>query len=161
MNRSAAHRKALAKSLIRGLLVEFDRKDYIITTHTKAKFTRPQAEKMISLARTKSVHNIRRAMRILQDRELVAKLFDEIGPYYAQRPGGYTRIVRLAQPRLGDCAPRAYFGFVRDEIQKASEPKSDQESTAEAPAKTSAKASAKAAKKTKTVKTAKKSKKEK
>ena len=44
-----------------------------------------------------------------------AKFFDEIGPYYASRPGGYTRVLRLAKNRLGDNAPRAYLGFVRDE----------------------------------------------
>ena len=53
-------------------------------------------------------------MAFLQDRHLVSKLFDEIGPYYSKRAGGYTRVLRFAKPRLGDNATRAYFGFVRD-----------------------------------------------
>ena len=113
MNRSPAHRRALRKNLIRSLLVEFGEKDYVITTRTKAKYVQPAAEKMITLAKTKNVHNVRRAMAVLQDKELVQKLFDEIGPYYADRPGGYTRVVKLSKPRLGDNATRAYLGFVR------------------------------------------------
>ncbi|MCI0651432.1 MAG: 50S ribosomal protein L17 [Planctomycetes bacterium] len=111
--RTTAHRKALAKNLIRSLFDEFERKDFIVTTREKAKFAQPQAERLISLGRTKNLHNIRRAMATLQDRDMVAKLFDKIGPYYASRPGGYTRVIRLAKPRLGDNATRAYFGFVR------------------------------------------------
>jgi large subunit ribosomal protein L17 len=73
-----------------------------------------KAEKLISLSRTKSLHNIRRAMAILQDKAVVQKLFNEIGPYYTERPGGYTRVVRLAKRRLGDNTVQAYLGFVRD-----------------------------------------------
>jgi large subunit ribosomal protein L17 len=61
------------------------------------------------------VHNIRRAMAVIGDREAVTKLFDQIGPYYSERPGGYTRVLGLARTRLGDNAPRAYLGYVRDE----------------------------------------------
>jgi large subunit ribosomal protein L17 len=115
LSRSPAHRKALAKNMIRSFLLEFDRKGYIVTTRTKAKFIQPKIEKMISLGREKNLHNVRRAMSIVCDREAVAKLFDSIGPYYANRPGGYTRVLRLPSPRLGDNAPRAYLGYVRDE----------------------------------------------
>ena len=118
LNRNTAHRKALAKNLMRGLFQEFDRKGYIVTTREKAKYCQPKAEKLISLARTKTVHNVRRAMAVLCDRNLVSKLFDEIGPYYAERPGGYTRVVRLSTNRLGDNASRAYFGFVRDQAEE-------------------------------------------
>ena len=118
LNRSTAHRKALAKNLMRGLFKEFDRKGYIVTTREKAKYCQPKAEKLISLARTKTVHNVRRAMAVLCDRDLVTKLFDEIGPYYAERPGGYTRVIRLSTNRLGDNAVQAYFGFVRDEAEE-------------------------------------------
>ena len=103
LNRNSAHRKALARNLVRALFLEFDSKGYIVTTHAKAKFIQARAEKMITLARNKSVHHIRQAMAVLQDRDLVSKLFNEIGPYYSARPGGYTRIVRLARPRLGEC----------------------------------------------------------
>ena len=114
LNRDTAHRKALAKNLMRNLFIEFDRKGYIITTREKAKFVQGKAEKLISLSRTKNLHNIRRAMAILQDRAVVQKLFDEIGPYYTARPGGYTRVVRVAKRRLGDNTVQAYLGFVRD-----------------------------------------------
>ena len=111
---------------MRGLFTEFDGdgsgngNGYIVTTREKAKYCQPKAEKLITLAKTKSVHNIRQAMAVLRDRELIAKLFDEIGPYYAQRPGGYTRIIRLGKNRLGDNASRAYFGFVRTDEAAAS-----------------------------------------
>lgn len=100
---------------MRGLFAEFGNKGYIVTTRTKAKYIQPHAEKLITLAKNKSLHNVRRAMSILQDKEIVQKLFDEIGPYFEGRPGGYTRIVRLERPRLGDNAVVAYFGFVRDD----------------------------------------------
>ncbi len=115
LNRNTSHRKALQNSLLRGMFREFDKKGYIVTTIAKAKFIQPQVEKMISLARVKNVANVRRAMARLHDRELVSLLFDEIGPYYNSRPGGYTRIVRLPKPRLGDNSTRVYFGFVKDE----------------------------------------------
>ena len=121
LNRNTAHRQALLNNLMRALFIEFDKKGHIVTTREKAKFCQPKAEKLITLARNKTVHNIRQAMRVLGDREVVAKLFDEIGPYYAERPGGYTRILRMAKNRLGDNAPRAYLGFVRDEEVVAAE----------------------------------------
>ena len=106
LNRNTAHRQALMSNLARAFLLEFDQKGHIVTTRTKAKYCQPKVEKLITLARNKTVHNIRQAMAMLRDREVVAKLFDQIGPYYAQRPGGYTRILRLAKNRLGDNAPR-------------------------------------------------------
>lgn len=116
LSRTSAHRQALLRSLMRSLVAEFDRKGFIVTTREKAKFAQPRMEKLISLARTKNVHNVRRAMAVLNDRALLARLFDDIGPYYATRPGGYTRVVRFARHRLGDNGSRAYFGFVRDEV---------------------------------------------
>ncbi len=114
LNRNSAHRKALARNLVRALFLEFDSKGYIVTTHPKAKFIQARAERLITLGGKKNVHNIRRAMAFLQDRDLVSKLFDEIGPYYSKRAGGYTRVLRFSKGRLGDNATRAYFGFVRD-----------------------------------------------
>ena len=113
LNRNSSHRKALAKNLMRGLFIEFDGNGYIVTTREKAKFVQPKAEKLITLAKQKTLHNIRQAFSILRDRDLVAKLFDKIGPYYASRPGGYTRVVRLGRNRLGDNASQAYLGFVK------------------------------------------------
>ena len=100
---------------MRAMIIEWQGKGHIVTTRAKAKFIQPQIEKLITLAKEKSVHNIRRAMAVLGDREVVQLLFDEIGPYYKNRPGGYTRILRMVKPRLGDASVRAYLGFVRED----------------------------------------------
>ncbi|MAW77649.1 MAG: 50S ribosomal protein L17 [Planctomycetes bacterium] len=115
LNRTSSHRKALAKNLMRSLLIEWQGKGHIVTTRSKAKFIQPRVEKLISLSRIKSVHNIRRAMSLIGDRKLVQLLFDEIGPYYKERPGGYTRLLRMVKPRLGDASVRAYLGYVRED----------------------------------------------
>ena len=83
----------------------------ITTTEAKAKAMRPIAEKMITKARRGGVHNHRQVVRFLGDREMASKLFDEIGPRYLDRPGGYTRIVKLG-PRHGDNAPMARVELV-------------------------------------------------
>ncbi len=113
--RSPAHRLALARNLVKALFAEFDRKGYIVTTREKAKFVQPRLERTISLGREKTLPNIRRARSFLEDRALVSVLFDKIGPYYRERRGGYTRILRLGRGRLGDNASRVYFGFVRND----------------------------------------------
>ena len=115
LNRNSSHRKALSRNLIRAMVIEWKGKGHIVTTRSKAKFIQPKVEKMITLAKEKTVHNMRRAMAEIGDREVVQVLFDEIGPYYQQRPGGYTRILRMVKPRLGDAAIRAYLGFVRED----------------------------------------------
>ena len=115
LNRNGSHRKALAKNLMRSFVIEWQGKGHIVTTRSKAKFVQPKIEKLISLSRNKTVHNIRRAMAILGDREVVQLLFDEIGPYYSERPGGYTRVLRMVKPRLGDAAVQAYLGYVRED----------------------------------------------
>ncbi len=83
----------------------------ITTTEAKAKAVRPVAEKMITKARRGGVHNHRQVVKFLGDREMASKLFDEIGPRYADRPGGYTRIIKLG-PRHGDNAPMARIELV-------------------------------------------------
>ena len=115
LNRNSSHRKALSRNLIRAMIIEWKGKGHIVTTRSKAKFIQPKVEKMITLAKEKTVHNMRRAMAEIGDRDVVQVLFDEIGPYYQQRPGGYTRIRRMVKPRLGDAAIRAYLGFVRED----------------------------------------------
>lgn len=117
LNRSTAHRRALLRNLTRSLFLSFGEKEYVFTTREKAKFVRPFAEKLITLAREKNLHNYRRGLKLLRDENAVKKLFDEIGPYYKARPGGYTRIVRTAKRRLGDQASQVLFGFVRDTVQ--------------------------------------------
>jgi large subunit ribosomal protein L17 len=115
LNRTSSHRKALAKNLMRAFVIEWQVKGHIVTTRTKAKFIQPKIEKLISLSRNKTVHNIRRAMSLIGDRAVVQVLFDEIGPYYSDRPGGYTRVLRLVKPRLGDATVQAYLGYVRED----------------------------------------------
>ena len=83
----------------------------ITTTEAKAKAMRPIAEKMITKARRGGVHNHRQVVKFLGDREMASKLFDEVGPRYEDRPGGYTRIVKLG-PRHGDNAPMARIELV-------------------------------------------------
>jgi len=113
LSRTVAHRKAMARNLVASLF-EHER---IETTLTKAKAHRPFAEKLITLAKVKNLHNYRRALALLgNDKATVAKLFDEIGPRFKDRPGGYTRILRLAKPRLGDNATRALFELVKEEM---------------------------------------------
>jgi len=84
----------------------------IITTLPKAKNLRPFVEKLVTLAKDDSVHHRRLAFARLRDRAAVKKLFDVLGPRFADRPGGYTRILKLSKRRLGDQAERALFEFV-------------------------------------------------
>ncbi len=83
----------------------------IVTTEAKAKALRPIAEKMVTKARKGGLHNHRQILSYLGDQEIAAKLMDEVGPRYADRPGGYTRILKLGA-RQGDKAPMAKIEFV-------------------------------------------------
>jgi large subunit ribosomal protein L17 len=83
----------------------------ITTTVTRAKLVRPLAERLISKARTGSLHARRQVLSQIENREVVTKLFDEVAPRYVGRPGGYTRIVRLG-PRRGDGAEMAVIELV-------------------------------------------------
>lgn len=115
LNRSPAHRLALRRNLARSLFQEFGERGYIITTRQKAKYVRPFVEKLITLAREKTLHNYRRGLKLLRDENMVHRLFEQIGPAYRERPGGYTRILRTSRRRLGDGAVEVLFGFVQDE----------------------------------------------
>ena len=86
-------------------LIEHER---ITTTLVKAKALRPFVEKMVTLAKKDSVHNRRRAFALLRNKEAVSKLFTVLGPRFEARPGGYTRILKLSKPRLGDEIGRAH-----------------------------------------------------
>ena len=108
LGRTSAHRAALKRNLLTSLF-EHGR---IITTLPKAKEYRPFAEKLITMAKVKSLHNIRKAARVVQNKTVLKKLFDEIGPHFAERNGGYTRILKLAKPRLGDNGKQAIFELV-------------------------------------------------
>ncbi len=115
LNRSPAHRLALRRNLARSLFLTFGEKGYIITTREKAKYVRPFVEKLITLGREKTLHNYRRGLKLLGDEDMVHRLFEQIGPAYRERPGGYTRILRTCRRRLGDRAVEVLFGFVQEE----------------------------------------------
>lgn len=83
----------------------------ITTTEAKAKALRPIAEKMITKAKKGGLHNHRQVVSFLRDREMASKLFDEIGPRYQDRAGGYTRVIKIG-PRHGDNAPMARIELV-------------------------------------------------
>lgn len=104
---SSQHQKLMMANLVASLIAA----EGITTTEAKAKAMRPVAEKMITKARRGGVHNHRQVVRFLGDREMASKLFDEIGPRYVDRPGGYTRILKLG-PRHGDNAPMARIELV-------------------------------------------------
>jgi large subunit ribosomal protein L17 len=121
LGRTSAHRNALFRNQLASLI---DR-ERIITTLPKAKELRPQIERLITLARTDSVHNRRQAVRVV-DESMVTKLFENLGPRFTDRPGGYTRIIKLG-PRRGDAAEIAIIEFVDFKL--------DTEAKEEAPAK--------------------------
>ena len=97
LGRDASHRKALYANLT-SALIEHGR---IKTTAAKAKEVRPVAEQMITLGRRGGVHARRQALKLLRSQDVVHKLFSEVGPRFVDRPGGYSRIVRIG-PRQGD-----------------------------------------------------------
>ena len=103
----AAHQKAMFANLVASLIAA----EAIVTTEAKAKAIRPVAEKVITKAKKGGLHNHRQVLAFLRDRDMTTKLFDEIGPRYADRNGGYTRILKLG-PRQGDNAPMARIELV-------------------------------------------------
>jgi len=157
LSRTSAHRKALFSNLVASLFT-YER---IRTTDAKAKQTRRLAERTITWARrlgdvltkdpekrndeekARVVHAVRMARRVVRDRGAVVKLFDEIGPRYLARHGGYTRIVKIGQ-RPGDAAPMSLLELIPDENAAARAAKDEGEEAAEAKApKTKAKSEAK------------------
>ena len=99
---SAQHQRLMMANLVASLVAA----EGIVTTEAKAKALRPIAEKMITKAKKGGLHNHRQVVAFIGDKEMASKLFNEIGPRYAERPGGYTRILKLG-PRQGDKAPMA------------------------------------------------------
>jgi large subunit ribosomal protein L17 len=99
------------KALLRGLVGDLLRYERLKTTEAKAKEMRPIAEKMITLGKDGTVHARRQAFSYVNDKDVVSKLFSDIAPRFATRPGGYTRIVKLG-PRLGDGAAMAQIELV-------------------------------------------------
>jgi large subunit ribosomal protein L17 len=102
-----AHQKAMFGNLVASLIAA----EGIVTTEAKAKALRPVVEKCVTKAKKGGMHNQRLVVALIRDKDMAYKLFDEIGPRYADRPGGYTRILKLG-PRHGDNAPMARIEFV-------------------------------------------------
>jgi large subunit ribosomal protein L17 len=107
LNRNSSHRKAMFRNMASSLFAH----EIIKTTVPKAKELRRVAEPLITLAKEDSVAHRRQAFDRLRDREVVTKLFNELGPRYADRPGGYLRIMKCGY-RAGDKAPMAYVELV-------------------------------------------------
>jgi large subunit ribosomal protein L17 len=107
LSRNSSHRKAMFKNMMVSLL----RHELIKTTVTKAKELRRFMEPMITMAKEDSLHRRRTAYSRLGDREIVTKLFEDIGPFFVKRPGGYLRILKCSF-RKGDNAPMAIVELV-------------------------------------------------
>jgi large subunit ribosomal protein L17 len=103
----AAHQKAMLGNLVASLIAA----ESLVTTEAKAKALRPVAEKCITAAVKGGVHRQRNVVALIRDKDMAHKLFAEIAPRYSDRPGGYTRILKLG-PRLGDSAPMARIELV-------------------------------------------------
>lgn len=107
LNRTSSHRLAMLRNMANSLI----RHEAIKTTVPKAKELRAVVEPLITLGKTPTLANRRLAFDRTRDREVVSKLFNELGPRYATRPGGYTRILKMGF-RIGDNAPMAFVELV-------------------------------------------------
>jgi large subunit ribosomal protein L17 len=107
LQKTSSHRQAMFKNMATSLF----REGRIETTLPKAKELRSYAEKLITAAKTNNLASRRKVMSKIKDKEVVTKLFDEIAPQYSERPGGYTRILKM-YPRRGDAAKQAIIELV-------------------------------------------------
>lgn len=112
LGRNSSHRRALRMNFTVALI----KHERVVTTLPKAKALRPFIEKMITLGKRKDLSNIRRAAGLLKDKAAVQKLFDELGPRYQSRQGGYTRIMRLSGYRIGDGGSKAIIELVDNKV---------------------------------------------
>jgi len=110
LGRATDHRLALFRNLVQDLL----RHEKIITTEAKAREVKGLAEKMITLGKRGDLHSRRQARRFVYDAKVVDKLFSELGPRFADRPGGYSRLVKIG-PRQGDGAKMAQLELIGEE----------------------------------------------
>ena len=108
LGRATGHRRAMYRNLVTDLL----NYEKITTTEAKAKEVRGLAEKMITLGKESGLHSRRQALSFITDKKIVEKVFADLAPRYAERPGGYTRIVKLG-PRLGDGAAMVQLELVK------------------------------------------------
>lgn len=123
LGRTSEHRMSLLRNLAASLILH----DRIRTTEAKAKELRPFVEKLVTLGKRDSLHARRRALTILPRKDVVRRLFAEISPRFSERPGGYTRILKIG-PRSGDGAPMAFIQFVDYQFEGADAPSPASES---------------------------------
>jgi large subunit ribosomal protein L17 len=128
LRRRAARRLALLGNLVTSFL----EKERIRTTLAKAKEVRPLAEKMITLGKRGTLHARRQVISFVRKESVVVKVFDDLGPRFGQRPGGYSRIVKLGR-RMGDGAQMAVLELIGSEYKKKAKKKKDKEKAAKKP----------------------------
>jgi large subunit ribosomal protein L17 len=112
LGRTGSHRASMQRNFICSVILH----ERVVTTLPIAKGMRRGVEKAITLAKVKTLTSYRRLLSLLRDKEAVKKLFAEIAPRYATRPGGYVRIVRMPGYRIGDGAGKAIFELVGNEV---------------------------------------------
>lgn len=125
LNRNSSHRSAMFKNMARAVMTY----ETIRTTEAKAKELRSVVDGLITLALKNDVPARRQAFKVLGNHQMVKHLFDEVGPRYAGGTGGYTRIVRLSQPRIGDSAPMVIFELTKlaeKTVEAAAAPKAEE-----------------------------------
>jgi large subunit ribosomal protein L17 len=111
--RSTAHRKAMFRNMVTSLI----KHERIETTEAKAKELRSLADKMITLGKRGDLHARRQALSVIREKDVVKKLFDEIAERFKERPGGYTRVIKL-NPRTGDKASMAIIELLPNEAEE-------------------------------------------
>ena len=129
LGRNAPHRKAMFRNMARALLT-YER---IRTTEAKAKELRKVVENLVTLALRNDLHSRRLAFKVLENHTLVVKLFEEIGPRFVGVPGGFTRVVKLGEPRTGDCAAMAVIELTRQAGEETKEETKPKKAKAEKP----------------------------
>ena len=115
LGRDSAHRKALLRNMVTSLLEQ----ERIVTTDAKAKELRRVADRMITLGKRGDLHARRRALSVIRSKEVTSKVFDELANRFRERPGGYTRVLKVGR-RTGDAAPMSIIELVEGEATEAS-----------------------------------------
>ena len=127
LGRTAPHRKAMLSNMMASLFIN----ERVTTTQTRAKELKRTAERVLTCAKKGDLHARRQVLRVIADKQVVAKLFDELGPRYKSRNGGYTRVIKLG-PRRGDGAFMSIVELV-DRPGVAAEENQETEAAEEAP----------------------------
>ena len=121
LGRTAPHRKAMLSNMMASLFIN----ERVTTTQTRAKELKRTAERVLTCAKKGDLHARRQVLRVIADKQVVAKLFDELGPRYKSRNGGYTRVIKLG-PRRGDGAFMSIVELVdRPEVAAEEAPKAE------------------------------------